>query len=46
MLEQDLSGVGSAVSGYDLVDPASADLTQPTSGDAAVGLIDSFAGQG
>ena len=46
MLERDLSSAGSAVSGYELIDPSSADLTQPTSGDAAVGLIDSFAGQG
>jgi hypothetical protein len=46
MLERDLSGAGAAVSGYDLIDPSSADLTQPTPGDAAVGLIESFAGQG
>jgi hypothetical protein len=46
MLEQDLSGAGSAVSGYDLIDPASADLTQSAPTDAAVGLIDLFAGQG
>jgi endoglucanase len=46
MLERDLSGAGSAVSGYELIDPSSSDLTPPTSGDAAVGLIDSFAGQG
>ncbi len=46
MLEQDLSGAGSAVSGYDLIDPSSADLTQPAPSDAAVGLIDSVAGQG
>jgi hypothetical protein len=46
MLERDLSGAGSAVSGYDLVDPSSANLTQPTSGDAAVELIDSIAGHG
>ena len=46
MLEQDLSGAGSAVSGYELIDPSSADLTPPPSGNAAVGLIDSFAGQG
>jgi Cellulase (glycosyl hydrolase family 5) len=46
MLERDLSGAGSAVSGYDLIDPSSADLTQPAPGDAAVGLIDSFAGEG
>jgi hypothetical protein len=45
MLERDLSGAGSAVSGYDLIDPSSADLTQPAAGDAAVGLINSFAGQ-
>jgi len=46
MLEQDLSGAGSAVSGYVLSDPASSDLTQPMPGDAALGLINSFAGQG
>ncbi len=46
MLEQDLSGAGSAVSGYDLIDPSSADLTPPAASDAAVGLIDSVAGQG
>jgi endoglucanase len=46
MLERDLSGAGSAVAGYDLIDPASADLTQLTSDDAAVGLINLFAGQG
>jgi Cellulase (glycosyl hydrolase family 5) len=45
MLERDLNGAGSAVSGYDLIDPSSADLTQPATGDAAVGLINSFAGQ-
>jgi endoglucanase len=46
MLERDLSGAGSAVSGYDLIDPASADLTQPAPGDAAVALIESLAGEG
>ena len=46
MLERDLSGAGSAVSGYDLIDPASADLTQPLPSDAAVALIESFAGVG
>jgi endoglucanase len=46
MLEQDLSSAGSAVSGYDLIDPSSSGLTQPTPSDAAVGLIESFAGQG
>jgi Cellulase (glycosyl hydrolase family 5) len=46
MLERDLSAAGSAVSGYLLSDPAASDLTQPLSGDAALGLIDSFAGQG
>jgi endoglucanase len=46
MLERDLNGAGSAVAGYELIDPSSADLAQPTPGDAAVGLIDSFAGQG
>jgi Cellulase (glycosyl hydrolase family 5) len=45
MLERDLSGAGSAVSGYELIDPTSADRTPPPSGNAAVGLIDSFAGQ-
>jgi len=43
MLEQDLSGAGSAVSGYVLSDSAS---TQPAPGDAALGLINSYAGQG
>jgi Cellulase (glycosyl hydrolase family 5) len=46
MLEQDLSSAGSAVSGYDLIDPSSADLTQPAPGDAAVALIESLAGEG
>jgi endoglucanase len=46
MLERDLSGAGSAVSGYELIDPSAADLTPPPSGNAAVGLIESFAGQG
>ena len=46
MLEQDLSGAGSSVSGYDLIDPSSANLPQPAAGDAAVSLIESFAGQG
>jgi hypothetical protein len=46
MLEQDLSGAGSSVAGYDLIDPASASLTPATAADAAVGLIESFAGQG
>ena len=40
MLQRDLSGAGPSVSGYDLIDPSS-----PAS-DAAIGLIDSFAGQG
>jgi endoglucanase len=46
MLERDLSGAGSAVSGYELIDPSAADVTPPPSGNAAVGLIESFAGQG
>ena len=46
MLEQDLSGAGSAVSGYDLIDPSSADLTPPAPSDAAVALIESLAGGG
>ncbi len=46
MLERDLSGAGSAVSGYELIDPSSANLTQPAAGDPAVRLIESFAGQG
>ena len=46
MLERDLSGAGSAVSGYELIDPSAADLSPPPSGNAAVGLIDSFDGQG
>ena len=45
MLERDLSGAGSAVSGYDLIDPVLADLTPPAPGDAAVALIESFAGE-
>jgi Cellulase (glycosyl hydrolase family 5) len=46
LLERDLSGAGSAVSGYELIDPSAADLSPPPSGNAAVGLIDSFDGQG
>jgi hypothetical protein len=44
LLQRDLSGAGPSVSGYDLIDSSSSDLSSPTSHDAALGLIDSFAG--
>jgi hypothetical protein len=46
MLERDLSAAGPSVSGYELTDPSSADLSLSSSHDPAIGLIDSFAGQG
>ena len=46
MLQRDLSGAGPSVSGYNLIDPSSSDLSLSPGSDAAIGLIDSFAGEG
>jgi endoglucanase len=45
MLQRDLANAGASVAGYMLVDP-SAGGAQPADADPAIGLIDSFAGQG
>jgi hypothetical protein len=44
MLQRDLAAAGPSVSGYDLIDPSTADLALSSTSDPAIALIEAFAG--